>query len=193
MIAGASLVLLGISVNALFLQSARHPAPFFKNKELARTVEATRDIIPLPPSRPVEAAPKPAMTKPVSPAPDRIERTLPSPAESRAAVPARDMSKEARQTPMQKPDLIGALLRDPTAPVPPGVIPNPAIDSSKRILAIQEALKKLGHQIKTDGVAGPDTRIAIESFERAQKLQVSGQMSPRVVREIELRAGVKIP
>ncbi len=201
--AGTGLLLTGIGVNALFLQNSRHPAPFFRAQNDAKPVEAQAASVPLPPARPADSALKAQAVKqaalPATPAPV-AERAGPAPETKPAAVARenpKEVSRQAASSPKPEPksDPIAALLRDgrPNAPTPPGSIPNASPDQTKRILAVQEALKKLGHSVKPDGVAGPTTRVAIESFERAQKLQVSGEMSPRVLRELAKSSGVKIP
>ena len=204
LIGGGAVVLLGIGVNALFLQNTRHPAPFFRTQDQAANAAGTATT-PLPPQRPAETARAPsrpatqtaALTPPATNAPSTNERTSAPAVEPRnAAAGAKPAPREAAQpTQAVRHDPIGALLRDgrPNAPTPPGSIPSASSEQTKRIVAVQEALKKLGHNVKPDGVAGPSTRVAIEAFERAQKLQVSGQMSPKLLRELASRSGVRIP
>ena len=202
---GAAVLLCGIGVNALFLQSDRHPAPFFKASERARLQEQAAAVeaaaIPVPPSRPAAAAP--AVKPPAAP----IERAASPAPEARpqretmrdtqrtvaAQTPKPEAKPEARPEP--RGDAIAALLREgrSSAPTPPATIPNPTAEQTKRVIAVQEALKKLGHSVKPNGVAGPSTRAAIEQFERTQKMAPSGQMSPRVLRELAARSGVRIP
>ena len=56
---------------------------------------------------------------------------------------------------------------------------------SKRILAIQRALADFGYgQIKPTGQFGPETKAAIEKFERDRRLPVTGQISDQMVREL---------
>jgi len=43
--------------------------------------------------------------------------------------------------------------------------------------------------VKPTGVFGPDTRAAIEKFERDRKLPVSGEVSDRLVRELTAVTG----
>lgn len=64
------------------------------------------------------------------------------------------------------------------------------IAPSKRVTAVQRALSDFGYgQIKPTGVYDPDTRAAIEKFERDHKLPVTGQLSDRVVRELAAMTG----
>jgi hypothetical protein len=56
---------------------------------------------------------------------------------------------------------------------------------SKQVMAVQRALSELGYgQIKPTGQFGPETREAIEKFERWHKMPASGQISDRLVRAL---------
>ena len=62
--------------------------------------------------------------------------------------------------------------------------------SSKRIFAVQRALTDYGYgQFKPNGTYGPETKAAIEQFERARKLPVTGQISPKLMRELAVVTG----
>lgn len=62
--------------------------------------------------------------------------------------------------------------------------------SSKRIFAVQRALTDYGYgQFKPNGTFGPETKAAIEQFERARKLPVTGQISPKLMRELAIVTG----
>ena len=62
--------------------------------------------------------------------------------------------------------------------------------SSRRLLAVQRALGDFGYgPVKATGTPGPDTRAAIEKFERDRKLPVTGQISDRLVRELAAVTG----
>lgn len=62
--------------------------------------------------------------------------------------------------------------------------------SSKRIFAVQRALTDFGYgQFRPNGTIGPETKAAIENFERARKMQVTGQISPRLLRELAIVTG----
>lgn len=77
-------------------------------------------------------------------------------------------------------------------PVPPAPVPMPhndpiaaLISPSQRVAAIQRALTDYGYgQIKPTGTYDPDTRIAIEKFERDHRMPVTGQISDRFVHEL---------
>ena len=54
-----------------------------------------------------------------------------------------------------------------------------------RVAAVQRALTDYGYaQLKPTGVAGADTQAAIQKFEKARHLPVTGQVSDRLVREL---------
>ena len=64
------------------------------------------------------------------------------------------------------------------------------IAPTKQVLAIQRALSDFGYgQIKPTGTYDPDTRAAIEKFERDQRLPVTGQISDRFIRELATMTG----
>ncbi len=64
------------------------------------------------------------------------------------------------------------------------------IAPSQRVLAIQRALTDFGYgQIKPTGTYDPDTRTAIEKFERDHRLPITGQISDRFVRELASMTG----
>jgi peptidoglycan hydrolase-like protein with peptidoglycan-binding domain len=67
----------------------------------------------------------------------------------------------------------------------------PAADAaSKRVLAIQRALAEYGYgQIKPTGTVDPDTKAAIERFERERRLPITGQVSDRFTRELAAVTG----
>jgi len=72
--------------------------------------------------------------------------------------------------------------------------PNRPLPGQKaRVSAVQEALTKLGYaELKADGLFGPNTRHAIEAFERANGLPVTGTLNTRTVQAIAGAAGVSI-
>lgn len=69
--------------------------------------------------------------------------------------------------------------------IPPQPAPAPA-----RVLAVQRALTEFGYgQLRPTGTLDPDTRHAIESFERQRKLPITGQLSDQLVRELGAATG----
>lgn len=64
------------------------------------------------------------------------------------------------------------------------------IAPSHRVMAIQRALTEFGYgQITPSGTFDPDTRTAIEKFERDRNLPVTGDISDRFVRELAAMTG----
>ena len=62
--------------------------------------------------------------------------------------------------------------------------------AATKVVAIQRALTDHGYgQIKANGVLDGETRSAIEKFERERKLPVTGQVSPRLSRELAAVTG----
>jgi peptidoglycan hydrolase-like protein with peptidoglycan-binding domain len=74
----------------------------------------------------------------------------------------------------------------PRPPDPIGEMLAPA----KRVTAVQRALADYGYgQIKPTGILDQDTQHAIEQFERARRMPISGQISPRLMRELAAMTG----
>lgn len=78
----------------------------------------------------------------------------------------------------------------PTASNPPSDPIAKLIAPSKKVMAVQRALADFGYgQIKPTGVFDPDTRAAVEKFEREHRMPVTGQISDRFVRELAAMSG----
>jgi len=157
-----------IIANALFLQAGRHPAPMFGSVVV---MPAVAPASPRPRPRPIEA--------------DAVQPE-PKPAEPRAtADPLANLVKTTSAVPSAIPR--------PPAPIPvsshsdAGAI---AGAGPRRVAAVQRALTEYGYgQLKPTGTAGSDTQAAIQKFERARKLPVTGQVSDRLVRELTAMIG----
>lgn len=158
-----------IITNALFLQAGRHPAPMFGSVTTMPALAAA-PANPLPRPRPADAS----------------EARI---AESRAA------------------DLMASLVKTTgAAPAMPAAVPRPSVPvaifshgdavsgaNARRVAAVQRALTDYGYgQLKPTGMIGPDTQVAIQKFERARKLPLTGQISDRLVRELTLMIGHSI-
>lgn len=64
------------------------------------------------------------------------------------------------------------------------------IAPKSKVTAVQRALAEYGFgQLKPSGVMDRETQDAIEQFERSRKMQVSGQISPRLIRELSMLTG----
>jgi hypothetical protein len=163
----ALVAVVAIITNALFMQAGRHPAPMFGT---ITTLPAVASVAagPLPRPRPVEADTLLSEAKPADP---------------KAADPLTNLVKTT------------STVQAPTAniPRPPMTVPvSSRVDSvavlgtaSHRVAAVQRALTEYGYgQLKPTGVAGSDTQAAIQKFEKARKLPVTGQVSDRLVREL---------
>jgi len=161
-----------IIANALFLQAGRHPAPMF-GTVTAMPAMALAPANPLPRPRPVEADASQSEAKP---------------AEPKAVDPLASLVK-----------VTGAASAVPSnVPRPPALVPvsthsDAAVISgagARRVAAVQRALTEYGYgQLKPTGTVGSDTQAAIQKFERARKLPLTGQVSDRLVRELTAMIG----
>jgi len=164
---------IAIIANALLMQDGRHPAPIF-GAVTALPAVASVPAGPLPRPRPVEA-----------------DVPLPEarPADLRTADPLTNLVKTTSTVPATTANI----------PRPPMTVPvSTRVDSvpvsgSHRVAAVQRALAEYGYaQLKPTGVVGPDTQAAIQKFEKARKLPITGQVSDRLVRELASTIGHSI-
>ena len=182
MIAGALAfaAVTAVIANALFLQAGRHPSPMFGSVVAVPAAELAA-ASPLPRPRPVEAdasAPEPRGAEP---------RPVERPAEPKAADPLANLVKATTgATPVAHPNI-----PRPPAPIPPSSRAEMLAGSgSRRVAAVQRALTKYGYgQLQPTGTVGSDTQAAIQKFERARKMPMTGQMSDRLVRELTAMIG----
>jgi putative peptidoglycan binding protein len=168
---------IAIIINALFLQAGRHPAPMFRSATaLPAVAMSPASLLPRP--RPVDADASQPESRPAG----DIKA-----AEPKAADPLGNLVKTT-----------GAVSTMPAnIPRPPMAVPVSHVDGtaafgagSRRVAAVQRALTEYGYgQLKPTGVAGSDTQAAIQKFERARKLPVTGQVSDRLVRELAATIG----
>lgn len=181
-IAGALLVAMAIaiSVNALELQTARHPAPFFSRQTAPARAPAIRPaIVP---------APSPRLTPPAPPtipaetgAGDSLGRFI---RQGEVAAPA----KVGAPVPVARPDAISQIIKD-SAPTAAAA----GTASNRTIVAVQRALVKLGFVLRADGIDGEATRKAIVQYEADHRLPAHGELTPKVIRKIGAEAHVAIP
>jgi hypothetical protein len=156
-----------IVVNALSLQSARHPAPFFAKSE--RATASARRSEPVPASLPVPPTRPPSVDAPAAPPP------------------------AAPRSPGRDP--IAELIRgsDATGSAPPARPAEARAEPQRQVAAAQRALVKLGYgPLKTDGIFGQETRQAIARFERDRRLAPTGELGPRTLRELAAQAAMRI-
>jgi Putative peptidoglycan binding domain len=174
-----------IIANALLLQAGRHPAPLF-GTVVAMPAVTSMAANPLPRPRPVEADASISELKPAEP--------------KAADLKASDLKVSDPKTSDPMANLVRATSAAPVAtsgvPRPPASIPvstsSDAVSGagSRRIAAVQRALTEYGYgQLKPTGTVGSDTQAAIQKFERARKIPVTGQMSDRLVRELAAMIG----
>jgi len=78
----------------------------------------------------------------------------------------------------------------PKAPARPDPIAELIAGPSQRVSAVQRALNDFGYgPVKATGIHGAETVSAIQKFERDRKLPVTGQISPRLLRELAALTG----
>jgi hypothetical protein len=166
-------VMVMVPINALFLQEGRHPAPLFHLAALEP--DTLRADAPLPPTRPAIAAAKPEAAKP---APMKMEPAKKADGDDLIAdlIEGR-LPKNDAKPPHQGKDAIGEQ------------IAHAGVDN-KTVLFAQHALVKLGYVLHQDGVFGGTTRQAIEMFERANHMPVTGELTPKLVKLLGQRSGV---
>jgi hypothetical protein len=178
-IAGA-LALVAIVViiaNALFMQAGRHPAPMFGTvttlPAVASPVVAAVPANLLPRPRPVEADIALPETRPADP----------KAADSMTSLVKTTSTVQAATANVPRPPLaVPISSRVDSVPV--------SIGGSHRVAAVQRALTEYGYgQLKPTGVVGSDTQVAIQKFEKARRLPVTGQVSDRLVRELAAMIG----
>ena len=197
-----------ILVNALHLQPGPHPAPIFKIRPRPVASPAPA-AVPLP--RPaVRADAVNASGRARSDVVADIQRELAKrnfydgPADGlsgpKTDAAIRDFIQAAGLKLAAEPteDLLRALVRSAVkAPARGGAGParvDPIAEliepSARRVLAVQRALAEAGYgQIRPTGSYNPETRAAIEKFERERKLPITGQISDRLVRELAALTG----
>ena len=180
-----------IVANALFLQTGRHPAPMFGtvinfpapssatlSNPLPRPRPVGADTSPLEPratefraeSKPVERAAEKPPEKPVEAPP-----AAPTPP-PRSSDPMTNLVKATTSTP-------------PSALRPPAPIPAQS-PAARRIAGVQRALSEYGYgNLKITGTMSSETQAAIQKFEREHKMQVTGQVSDRLLRELGAAIG----
>ena len=154
-----------IVVNAIFLQSGVHPAPFFANPTAA------------PANRLTALSPIPLAPNSQSPTPPRVIDMAPV----RAAPAARTQAA----TSARRNDPIGDLIGTSTAPSSTA-----SVGSSARIIAVQRVLSEFGYgQLRTSGTLDEPTSAAIQKFEADRKLPVTGRLSDRLLSELATMTG----
>jgi Putative peptidoglycan binding domain len=164
-----------VVVNAVFLQSGVHPAPFFANPTAMRQASGSRLASPT-----TLSSTPPGPTLPSSPStrtPDRVIDMAPG----RAAPAARTQAA----TSARRNDPIGDLIGTSTAPSSTA-----SVGSSARITAVQRVLSEFGYgQLRLSGAIDEPTSAAIQKFEADHKLPVTGRLSDRLLSELAAMTG----
>jgi peptidoglycan hydrolase-like protein with peptidoglycan-binding domain len=202
----STVAIFAIVINALFLQKGPHPAPIFAARPL---LQKETTLPPRPPGTQSHLGTDLAAQARVQLIAN-IQRELnrkgfyDGPSDgiwgSKTDTAVRDflqasdlkVNPEANESLLRaissysaKPATVAAVANaPPTDPIAKLIAP------SKRIVSIQRALADFGYgQIKTTGAYDPETRSAIEKFERDHRLPVTGQISDRFVRELAAMTG----
>jgi peptidoglycan hydrolase-like protein with peptidoglycan-binding domain len=196
-----------IVINALFLQKGPHPAPIFAPRSLLQHEAAMPPRLQSVQSGQAADAGVPARVQLVV----NIQRELTrkgfydGPADgiwgAKTDAAAREFVQAAglKISPEANEGLLRAIT---TSGAKPPIVAPPAATSaaadpiakligpSRRMMAVQRALSDFGYgQIKATGTFDPDTRTAIEKFERDHHLPVTGQISDRFIRELAAMTG----
>lgn len=213
----AGLALIGVPMNALFLQDGRHPAPLFGARVLTpeQIETATKAAsVPTPPPHParVEAAraePDQIKTEPAPRAkPGKPQATSDAAAltaeilKSETPAPAAPAKAVKKRETVASRDAISTLLGGGAAT--PVATPRPAPKSpqnggdkavaaapDQNVLSAERALQRLGYVVKPDGVVSPELRKTIEKFERDNGLPPTGQLGPKVVKLLSARTAAQ--
>lgn len=173
-----------IVANALFLQTGRHPAPMFGTVINLPMPSSVPQPNPMPRPRPVGAD-----TSPLEPKATEF-RAEPKPAEKAPEKPI-----EATASTPRAGDPMTNLVKATTSPSvavarPPAPIPVQQSPVARRISGVQRALSEYGYgQLKVTGTMSGETQSAIQKFEREHKMQVTGQVSDRLLRELGAAIG----
>lgn len=189
-IAGALLVGIAaaIAVNALELQTARHPAPFFGHATTFTQQPAAAPQTPrAEPQTMARTAPPAAAT---APAPEPVVAPAPAPADPlgqflrQSEQPAPRHRTAATAEPPARPDRISQILQESAdAPLKP----------NRTVLAVQRALVKLGYVLQPDGLDGEATHRAIVQYEGDHHLPARGELSAKLLHQLSAEAGIAIP
>lgn len=175
-----------IVANALFLQTGRHPAPMFGTVINLPAPSSVSLSNPLPRPRPVGAD-----TSPLEPRATEF-RAEPKPVERAAEKPAEKPVEATASTRASDPmaNLVKATTSTPPAAMrPPAPIPMQS-PAARRIAGVQRALSEYGYgNLKITGTMSAETQSAIQKFEREHKMQVTGQVSDRLLRELGAAIG----
>lgn len=200
----STVAIFAIIINALFLQKGPHPAPIFAARPLLQQDATLPARPPGAPSHIGSDLAAQARAQLIA----NIQRELNRKGfydgssdgiwGSKTDAAVRDFLQASglKVNPEANENLLRAIsnyVAKPAAATPSPPVTDAIaklIAPSKRIVAIQRALADFGYgQIKATGAYDPETRNAIEKFERDHRLPVTGQISDRFVRELTAMTG----
>lgn len=202
----ATVALFAIVANALFLQKGPHPAPIFATRPLLQQQAALVPRLQSAPSNLVAEPGNQGRLQLIT----NIQRELArkgfydGPADgiwgAKTDTAVRDFIQVAglKANPEASDGLLRAIAASNVKPssasaasiAPPADAIAKLITPSKRVTAVQRALADFGYgQIKPTGVVDPETRAAVEKFERDHRLPVTGQISDHLVRDLAAMTG----
>jgi peptidoglycan hydrolase-like protein with peptidoglycan-binding domain len=200
-----------ILINALYRQPGPHPAPIFSIKPRPVASEPAGGVVPaMPRARPESIV----TTKPEAAARPRadiitdIQRELSRRSlydgpvdgmvgpKTDSAIRDFETSAKLKVTGEPSEEVLRAIMHAPLkteAATPRSARPDPIaelIAPPQRVIAVQRALNDYGYgPVKITGNFGAETVSAIQKFERDRKLPVTGQISPRLLRELAALTG----
>jgi Putative peptidoglycan binding domain. len=158
-----------VAVNALVMQPRPHPAPLFTARQKPVPVVAAPPARPAPP-------PSAAAGGDLASATGATEAE-PLPPSRPSALTQHLMEASGEVKPRPRPaDPIGDLIRS-------------SLGGDRAVLDAQRALAKLGYNVTPDGLWGPQTRQAIEQFERDRGLPVAGELTEKMRSLLAAAAG----
>jgi peptidoglycan hydrolase-like protein with peptidoglycan-binding domain len=202
----ATVAVFAIVTNALFLQKGPHPAPIFATRPVLQREAALAPRLQSAPPTPAAELGNQSRLPLIA----NIQRELArkgfydGPADgiwgAKTDTAVRDFVQVAglKANPEASDSLLRAITASNVKPssagaastVPPADAIAKLIAPSKRVTAVQRALADFGYgQIKPTGIADPETRAAVEKFERDHRLPVTGQISDRLVRDLAAMTG----
>ena len=201
-----------ILVNALYRQPGPHPAPIFSIKPRPVAGEPAGGVVPaMPRARPeglVTAKPEAAARARADIITD-IQRELSRRSlydgpvdgvlgpKTDSAIRDFETSAKLKATGEPSEEVLRAITRAPLKSELAAPKATPRLDPiaeliapSSRVIAVQRALNDFGYgPVKATGNYGTETISAIQKFERDRKLPVTGQISPRLLRELAALTG----
>lgn len=175
------LAAIGVPMNALFFQDARHPAPMFLTNSFTSTA-ATPTLEKTKAGHPAETAaardegPKSKAETGRAPLKNENARTEPPP-------PAKTQNgPSAKLADTRKRDPIAELLNGPVRAEKP---------AQSDVMMAQQALLKLGYVVRADGKFNKATQKAIEKFEHDNGMPVKGALTTKIAAMLASRAGLE--